>query len=396
MGGFSTISGGGVTKHTDLLNKEVNGVIDHADRSITRTKLEYPTVDVPLLYLFGIGKASVIKRTAPNEYAICLFTIDSFADKAVEVAIWDKNGMCMARWIDTNNFYICNLDSSFTTQDFILAKRVAGTDTRIGYEAVDITASIGCVAKLSTLGSTIKAYRDNMTTPKISVTDTSLSSGLFGEGCHMYGGGLTRWSVLRAPSSPSPLSTAYFEVPVVGSGTQDDPFRAQMPELIDWEWSLNPLAKKKYDVLKAKGFTDDEIQLIAPEVLSCKVNRLALTQSSLIKTDRATGKPVEYVTIVRVFDQPNRQAHLHPIPKALDALRAMPGVKELTRDEAIRRAKQIDYDLTDVDLISIKATDLNFRTMLKDYIAHRVSLGVKRELIDDKLMEQYLIEDKGW
>ncbi|MEM1523611.1 MAG: hypothetical protein QXU69_11300, partial [Thermofilaceae archaeon] len=39
MGSFSTIGAVGVTRHTELLDKEVNGVIDHADGSVTTAKL---------------------------------------------------------------------------------------------------------------------------------------------------------------------------------------------------------------------------------------------------------------------------------------------------------------------------------------------------------------------
>lgn len=39
VGGFSTVGGGGAARHTELLDKEVGGVIDHADGSITARKL---------------------------------------------------------------------------------------------------------------------------------------------------------------------------------------------------------------------------------------------------------------------------------------------------------------------------------------------------------------------
>ncbi|MEM2475344.1 MAG: hypothetical protein QW407_05410 [Thermofilaceae archaeon] len=39
MGSFSTAGAVGVTRHTELLDKEVNGVIDHADGSVTTAKL---------------------------------------------------------------------------------------------------------------------------------------------------------------------------------------------------------------------------------------------------------------------------------------------------------------------------------------------------------------------
>lgn len=171
---------------------------------------------------------------------------------------------------------------------------------------------------------------------------------------------------MRATASPQPKPIAYFEVPIVGDGSVENPFRVQMPEEI---------------------VTDPKLG---------KRNLLALTHSALIKTDRATGKPIEYTALVRVFEQPDRDVALRPISACLDALRAMAGVRELTREQAIARAKQLDPDLTDADLLPIPSTAPDFKTRLEDYIAHREGLGVKRELIDDKLMESYLQEDKSW
>lgn len=407
MGSFSTI-GGGVTKHTQLTDKEVAGVIDHADRSITRSKLEYPTADVSFAYLAAIDK---VVYCSFNAWGIAVLARSAFADKAVFAAVQHNAYLFLAARLQSyNNLYYNQYELPDTAADHDICKVVSGTISTIATEAVDIDYK-GRGLAISCVGSTIKSMRFellnavdplNLPAPNgtISATDTSFASGYFGyrnlRETYPHGGTTPDAVYLKAPMSPSPQPIAYLEVPVIGSGTQDDPFRAQMPELIDWEWSLNPQARRKYDILKSKGFTDDEISLLAPEVLSCRVNRLALTHSSLIKTDRATGKPIEYVAIVRIFDQPDRQPHLHPIPKALDALRTMPGVRKLTREEAIRRAKQIDYDLTDADLLPIPATRPDFKTVLRDYIAHREGLGVKRELIDDKLMERYLREDKGW
>jgi len=51
--------------------------IDHPNLSVTRAKLEYPTVDVPLLYLYAIGKAEW-----KSDYDLdSLVTSDAFADR---------------------------------------------------------------------------------------------------------------------------------------------------------------------------------------------------------------------------------------------------------------------------------------------------------------------------
>ncbi|MEM2313129.1 MAG: hypothetical protein QXP83_07890 [Candidatus Nezhaarchaeales archaeon] len=417
MGGFSTVVGGGVTKLSELIidiNKDwlgrviknLGAPVDAGDAvrlPVLRANLEAPTVGVSFGYLAVIDKLFAC-GAGGNELG-ALITEDVYADAAV-VLVGTGCGVYMAsvaRLVDINNHYHQWLYSGFSGADNQVLKTVAGTRTLLASEAVDIDP-FSCVIKTSCAGSTLTGYRWRPTTPidlaslpaatgSVSATDTSLTSGRFGLDVR---GSARSAAAYMLSSSPSPPPVAYFEAPVVGSGTLEDPFRVQMPEEMAWEWSLNPAAKKKYDLLKLKGFMDEEIATLFPEVLSCRTNRLALTHSSLIKTDKATGKPVDYVAVVRVFDQPDRQAHLRPILGGLTALRGMVGVRELTRDEAIVRAKQIDPDLTDVDLVRISPTDPNFKIILKDYIRHREGLGVKRELIDDKLMERYLTETKGW
>lgn len=390
MGSFSTL--GGVTRHIDLTHKEVGGVINHADRSVTRLKLEYPTTEVSLAYLLSIGKVTW------GNYVHDMWglsSVDTFADHGVEGLLKHHCLLCL-RCSGTNNVYDCAIDTGFSAADFFLDKIVAGTFTRIGIETVDLVDTY-YRCKLTASGSTLKAYRVDMATPKISVTDTSLTSGITGIGRGWSERYPTEHSLIdsyfRAPSSPSPIPIAYFEIPIIGSGGRDDPFRAQMPEEIVWNWDLNPAAKRKYDIMKAKGFTDEEIFELFPEVLSCRTNRLSLTHSSLIKSDSATGKPREYVAIVRVFEQPDRQPHLRTIAEAITALRAIPGVRQLSRDEAIRRAKQIDDKLHDFDLISVPKPETKH---VKEYIEWRKSLGVREELIDEKLMTVYVGEYKGW
>lgn len=393
MGGFSTIA---ISRHPELRDREVGGVIDHADGSVTRVKLE-PATASPASLVWSVVKGRIqwpIGTPSPDHRIVAM--VDPLADATLTCISADLMRNVMRADFANKNGYIHEMSTGKTTQDNLLTKFAAGTPTVIGYEAVDLSNVI-YTYRLSAVGSTLYCYRDDLATAKFSVTDTAYASGCWGVGASNEGPNFpTALGPLFGSSLEIAKVLAYFEAPIIGSGTSDDPFRAQMPELIDWEWSLSPAIKKKYNILKAKGFTDEEIQLLFPEVLSCRVNRLALTYSSLIKTNKAAGKPVEYVAIMRVFEQPDRQAHLYPIAKCLDALRALPGVRELSRDEAIKRAKQIDPDLTDVDLMPIKATDPNFKQVLRDYIAHREGLGVKRELIDNKLMERYLQEDKGW
>lgn len=375
MGGFSTI--GGVTEHTKLKNKEVAGVIDHADLSVTRAKLEYPTTGVSFAYLAVINKLAYCSEYA---YGGTVLTVDSFADKSVRAVVNPKDySTVIGRCSDRDDYYYSVLNASTSTGDHYLSKYVAGTVTRLATEAVDIDAS-GEIQAISCTGTTIKSLRHLLTSPvaqtsiptwtaTLTVTDTSHASGKFGvkpiRDSYPHGYCDVASAMLDAPLSPTPKPIAFFEVPVVGSGTLEDPFRAQMPEEIVVDVKLG------------------------------KRNLLALTHSALIPTD-STGKPIHSTCIVRVFMQTDRDPALHPIPKCLDAVRAMTGVRELSREGAVARAKVMDDRLTDVDLISIPATHPNFKQILRDYIAHRETLGVKRELIDEKFIERYLTEEKGW
>jgi len=293
--------------------------IDHPDLSVTRGKLEYPTVDVSFTYLAAIGKLVCDNRQFIAH--TCILTADEFADKAIEWWGVGDYSVGNARFADMDNFYQANQDSGRTTEDFLMCKNVAGVVTILGVEAVDLGASDCFRLKLSAVGTSLKAYRVDMVTPKITVTDTAFASGKWGV-AHTTAGALDAnffLAMLRAPSSPSPKTVAYFEAPVVGEGTMDNPFRAQMPE----------------EIVELPDFG--------------KVNRLAPSYGALIKSDRATGKPKEYTAIVRIFDQPDRQEHLRGIPECIESLKAMSGVKRLRREEAVKRAFELDDELTEKD-----------------------------------------------
>jgi hypothetical protein len=224
------------------------------------------------------------------------------------------------RVVDENNYYYTNTSTAVAAGDFNLGKCVSGTFTNLATEAVDLTSGKWALIMLSISGSTLKAYREGAL--RLTATDTSLTSGKFGAWFHVsYFTTNPLYMFLRAPSSPSLKPVAYFEIPIVGSGTSDDPYRVQMPESI-----------------------------VEDPVLG-KRNLLALTHSALIPIDSATGKPIYGTAIVRVFDQPDRDPTLYPIDKCIEALKGMRGVRRLTREEAIALAKKMDDKLHDADLM---------------------------------------------
>jgi hypothetical protein len=335
--------------------------IDHPDLSVTRAKLEYPTVDVSLWYLLIIGKATV-SVTEDITYA-GFVTVDSFADLAVGDVFHEcSNARAFAaRWSDWANTYFNTLYAGATTADHVLKKVVAGTETTLATEAVDIISSAWYLLRIQCRGTTISSKRSATT---ISATDTSFSSGKFGVNLlgHYYSDyDRTSWAFLRAVASPMPQPIAYFEVPIIGDGSEENPFRAKMPELIVEDAKLG------------------------------KRNLLALTHSALIPTDAKTGKPIHGTALIRVFEQPERDLQLYPITKCLDSLKAMSGVSKLTRETAIKRAMQMDDKLHIADLLPQP------KQTVHEYVDWREkTLGVKRELISVKQMETYVQSDKGW
>lgn len=381
MAGFTTLTG--VAKHTDLLNKEVAGIIDHADASITtvkiadlavtRAKLEYPTTDVSFAYLAVIN---AVRYCAYLTSGVAVLHKDSFADKSVFAAVQvNQYPAVLARFQGTNTFYVATYYPPAATADHWFSKYVAGTGTILATEAVDIN-NAGRGLQLSCSGTTISSKRYELSSiinplslpaanATLSATDTSIASGCFGyrplSEASPHSGATPDCVYLKAPASPLPSPIAYFEVPVIGDGSMENQFRAQIPEEIVIDSTYG------------------------------KTNRLSLTHSSLIKTDAATGKPVEYRAIVRVFDQPDRQTHLRPIVEAIQALKAIQGVRELTRGEAIREAKKLDDKLTDFDLLKFPRPPT---AIIREYINTRRSIY---NVETDEEMAKYILEsDKGW
>jgi hypothetical protein len=166
-------------------------------------------------------------------------TIDNFTDKAIEAqGHVDGADVCIGRWNDYRNYYMCYVNTTRTTSDFSVWKFVAGTWTLLGYEAVDLSHP-RWRQKLSISGTTLHGFRATggvgqeyafPTTPQISVTDTAFSTGRWGVE-HNCGANLLLYeltAILRAPSSPIPSVQTILELPIEGSGKLEDPFRASL------------------------------------------------------------------------------------------------------------------------------------------------------------------------
>ena len=243
--------------------------IDHPLRSITRKHLEYPTEDVDLVYLTAIGKTKCYGAENVGHRSI-VATVDPFTDKAVEAWAhattksdnYVKIGV-VARVQDYRNFYIAGLALGKASADYGLQKMVDGSLLTIGTESVDLAEDSVHQIKLSISGSSLTAYRGGQ--PKITATDTSIASGGYGvkfattSAYYLYDSGLVYATAkLLPPSSTRPSALAIIEV------STDSMFLSDLRRVdaIDTVPEFMKLELKRYMMLKARGFTDEEIELI--------------------------------------------------------------------------------------------------------------------------------------
>jgi hypothetical protein len=283
--------------------------VEIPDRSITRTKLEYPTVDVNLAYLMAIGKVTYLRTSIDwSGHG----TIDSFADMAIEGYFFDSYygsvGGSLQRTIDNSDAYSTSAYSVATTKDIFQDKVVAGVATTIGNEAVDLTPGRTYFVKTSWAGSTCIVYRENMITPKFTVTDTSIASGRWGRSSVNVRGNAFGDGWLRAPSTPAPPALTVLEVEVEGSGAPEDPYRPLLNKNLVEITSLQGLPSflyqeaKKYEILKNKGFTDEEMRILLGSIPQHQIDLNAVTWGAFEFREKSPTN-----IIVVVGDNPYQQ-----------------------------------------------------------------------------------------
>ena len=191
--------------------------IDHPDRSVTRVKLEYPTVDVSFDYLSSINKAVSANLTRTKFTGLrvsAILTTDSFVDRAVACSYSNVvDDVLVVRASAQNTFYSFFSDNAASTADVKIRKIVNNTVADLAYEAVDVTANaVQFIGALSVSGSTLKFWRqdvidvDNINfgvSPNVSATDTSIASGRFGIVENVEGG----WTSASPPGGGKLLSS---------------------------------------------------------------------------------------------------------------------------------------------------------------------------------------------
>ncbi len=200
---------------------------------ITRADLEYPTEDVSLAYLLAIDKAKQARHEGVGVYH-GVFTVDSLADKAVKKYMRDYGQIVMrASAFDDADFYMASLHSPSSTADFKLQKRIAGSYTNLASESVDINQYYVYLVAGQCVGSTLKGFREDLTTAKISATDTDLASGKYGAAQTYTYTQVVVMAELIAPLSPSPPTKTIIEAELTGSGTLEDPYRPALAQQLD-------------------------------------------------------------------------------------------------------------------------------------------------------------------
>lgn len=317
--------------------------IDHPDRSITREKLEYPTENVFLTYLSAISKIEHHKGNAGRPSAYGVRTVDSFADKAVysSVRAYADQGL-WGRYVDANNWYESFIKQAETTKDHKIQKIVDGSGTVLAYESVDLS-NYTHQLKLTISGSTIKSTRDDASSPQISATDTTFTSGGFGgfsatsEKNDIFGFLDIR---LLPPSSKLPFAKVILEMEMIeNNGIFTPSFKQELVEISKLK-GLPPFMykeAKKYEILRKKGFTDEEIMILFDYIPQHQVDLASITWGAF---EHSKEYPIAIITVVG--DNPYKQGAIqkqiaHAKAKGLRVLKPPKDYREAI--EQYRRLK---------------------------------------------------------
>jgi len=321
--------------------------IDHLDLSITRAKLEYPTVDVSFAYLTAIDR--VVIPAVSGFITPFVQTVDVFADKGMRYNACGNRSRCHGR-VSGSNYYTQAHDYGLATQDHHISKCVGGTETRMAYEALDLDGNTTYYYIFSISGSTFKGFRNDLTTPKLSATDTTIASGCWSPAMGWNGSAGAEVNLttrLVAPSTSSPPAQTILELNVEGSGKPEDPFRPAMSKNLVPISQLTGLPDflyrdaKKYEILKAKGFTDDEIIYLISDKIQTHVDLDSVTWGAFeFHPDKA---PTAIITVIA--DNPYKSAILRQINFARRKnLRVFSPPRDYS--EAVELYNQLERDYT--------------------------------------------------
>jgi hypothetical protein len=305
------------------------------------------------IYEVGASVPIINTSVGPDNVNNLIIVQDSVADILVTAYedYYDNEGFIarLASASATANQYTVEYEIPRAASDLYITKLVAGTEANIAILAADLTQARN-LKQFKLVGTSLAALEDGVV--KLSATDTSLASGY-------YGGSLRsgRPCIIGAvpPASPEPKRPlAYFEVPVVRLrlGVND----MYVPDI---------------------GFVEID-----------GIFRPPCTYRAILPTPKGQVSPTCIVGLL----EPARPGL--SMSGVLDALRAKVGARELTRDEALLRAKQIDDLLTDYDLRPLREIGVEKERALKEYLDWRErQVGARH---DPLAIGAWLEEEKGW
>jgi hypothetical protein len=250
--------------------------IDHPDRSIVPSKLDMVVRDRTFIWWLIASGYDIFHHENPvSDHTI---TLINYVNTDMAYIVIARDGMRM--WIRNQyptwgSGYTHEMITGLSTQDHVFVVWSAGSTTRLAYESVDLS-DYHYLYGLDAVGSTFKCYRAWVTakaissqTPKFTVTNTQWASGYFGLG--FVRGGHQHYQPLAiylSPFSRGIEALAIIEVEVEGSGTPDDPYRPSVSKQLVEIGRLQGLPDflyqeyKKYQILKQKGLSDDDIKAL--------------------------------------------------------------------------------------------------------------------------------------
>lgn len=244
--------------------------------------LEYKTENVTFTYLSIINKLT--SNHMPDYADSAILTLDAFTDKTVQLR-GNCNKVIAGRYNDPDNTYLLQELYGATDADFYITKTVSGTTSTIATEAVDLAQRGGYLIKFQIAGSTLTAYRTDMSTPKLSCTDTDLAIGQYGFRTETSAGSDAAVCAainakLLPPSSPLPPAKAIIEMP-------PDGFKRDLKEISTLKGLPDFLYQeaKRYETLKRK-FTDEEIEALLGYIPQHQVDLDAVTWGAFDYKDK--------------------------------------------------------------------------------------------------------------
>ena len=299
--------------------------IDHPDTSVTTSKIASGAATpsrIGILLSEGINAVNwfiatgldIIHHENPNaDHTVTLLNKTLSDYSAIYISQDNMRMYHRNRYTTWSSGYTHEMITANSTRDHLLVKWVTGTTTTIGYEAVDLS-NYHYLYGIDISGSSFKCYRAWVTaktissaTPKFTVTDTAYASGYIGIG--FVGGyypvpyAVPTWF---SAFSRGVEAQAIAEIGVEGSGRPEDPYRpsfsSQLVEIPSMQNLPSFLYReaKKYQILRNKGFSDEEIELLLGYVPQRQVDLDSVTWGTFeLHPDKAST-----VIITIVGDNP--------------------------------------------------------------------------------------------